>query len=168
MAITTVDIIVLGIIALSCLFGGFRGLVKEALSLGFWIAAVVLASMFSEDVADIMTGLIDNPSVRKIAAFVLVFVATVFAGALISNLVSMFTAAVGLKTVDRGLGAIFGIIRGVVMVTVIVMLTSQLDVARPIYSESIIVPYLMIVAEYLREFFALSLAAATSAVRVVI
>jgi membrane protein required for colicin V production len=162
LALTTVDIIVLGIIALSCLFGGLRGLVKEALSLGFWIAAVVLASMFSEDLADMMTGLLDNPSVRKIAAFVMIFVATVFAGALISNFISKATSAVGLKTVDRGLGAIFGIIRGVVIVTVIVMLTAQLDVVSEIYSESILVPHLMIVAEYLREFFDLSMAAATA------
>ncbi|MES2625768.1 MAG: CvpA family protein [Pseudomonadota bacterium] len=162
MELTTVDIIVLGIIALSCLFGGIRGLVKEALSLGFWIAAVVFASVFNEPVADTMTGLIDTPSVRIIAAFVLIFVVTVFVGALISNLISKATAAVGLGAVDRGLGAIFGIIRGVVIVTVIVMLTAQLDVIKDFYSESIIVPYLMIVAEHLREFFDLSMAAATT------
>ena len=162
MALTTVDIVVLGIIALSCLFGGLRGLVKEALSLASWIAAVVLSSMFSEDVADMMTGLIDNTSVRQIAAFVLVFVASVFAGALISNLISKAAAAVGLGAVDRGLGAIFGIIRGIVIVTVIVMLTAQFDTASQIYNESIIVPHLMIVADYLRDLFDLSMAAATA------
>ena len=94
----------------------------------------------------------------------MVFIATVFAGALISNLISRFTAAVGLKAVDRGLGAIFGIIRGVVIVTVIVMLTAELDAFTEIYSESILVPHLMIVAEYLREFFDLSMAAATATV----
>jgi membrane protein required for colicin V production len=144
------------------LFGGLRGLVKEALSLLYWIAAVVLASMFSEAVADTMTGLIDTRSVRTIAAFVLIFVATIFAGALISNLISRATAAVGLRAVDRGLGAIFGIIRGVVIVTVIVMLTAQLGTLNEIYTESVLVPYLMIVAEYLREFFDLSMAAAAT------
>ena len=162
MALTTVDIVVLGIIALSCLFGGLRGLVKEALSLASWIAAVVLSSMFSEDVADMMTGLIDNTSVRQIAAFVLVFVASVFAGALISNLISKAAAAAGLGAVDRGLGAIFGIIRGIVIVTVIVMVTAQFDAASQIYNESIIVPHLMIVADYLRDLFDLSMAAATA------
>lgn len=162
MDLTTVDIIVLGIIALSCLFGAIRGLVKEALSLGFWIAAVVLASLFSDDLADTMTGLIDTASVRTIAAFVVIFVATVFAGALVSNLISRATAAVGLGAVDRGLGAIFGIVRGVVIVTVVVMLTTQLDAVKDIYSASVLVPYLMIVAEYLREFFDMSMAAATA------
>ncbi len=164
MALTIIDIIVLGVIALSCLFGGLRGLVKEALSLGFWIAAVVLASMFSNDVADMMTGLIDTASVRKIAAFILIFIATVFAGALISNLISKATAAIGLKAVDRGLGAIFGIVRGVVIVTVVVMLTAEIEAVMEIYNDSILVPHLMIVAEYLREFFDLSMTAATATV----
>jgi membrane protein required for colicin V production len=162
LAITTVDIIVLGIIALSCLFGGLRGLVKEALSLGFWIAAVVFASMFSGDVADMMTGLIDTASVRKMAAFVLIFIATVFAGAMLSNLISKATAAIGLKAVDRGLGAIFGIVRGVVIVTVIIMLTAEMEAFMGLYSESILVPHLMIVAEYLRELFDLSMTAAAT------
>jgi membrane protein required for colicin V production len=166
LAFTTVDIIVLGIIALSCLFGGLRGLIKEALSLGFWIAAVVLAGMFSSDVADMMTGLIDNASVRKIAAFVLIFIATVFAGALASNLISKATAAIGLKAVDRALGALFGIVRGVVIDTVIIMLTAQIDVLMEIYSTSILVPHLMVVAEYLRELFDLSMTTAATTVGV--
>jgi membrane protein required for colicin V production len=164
LALTIVDIIVLGVIALSCVYGGLRGLVKEAFSLAFWIAAVVLASIFSADVADTMTGLIDTASVRTIAAFVLIFIATVFAGALISNLISKATAAIGLKAVDRGLGAIFGIIRGIVIVTVVVMLTADIDAVMEIYNDSIFVPHLMIVAEYLRELFDLSLAAASATV----
>jgi len=164
LAFTIVDIIVLGIIALSCLFGGMRGLVKEALSLGFWIAAIILAGMFSADVADMMTGLIDSASVRKIAAFVLIFIATVFAGALIGNLISKVTAAIGLKAVDRALGALFGIVRGVVIVTVIIMLTAQINVFMEIYSGSILVPHLMVVAEYLRNLFDLSMTAAATTV----
>lgn len=164
MALTIVDIIVLGVITLSCLFGGLRGLVKEALSLGFWIAAVVLASLFSTNVADMMTGLIDTASVRRIAAFVLIFIATVFAGALISNLISKATAAIGLKAVDRALGAIFGIIRGIVIVTVFVMLTAEIDVMMDIYADSIFVPHLMVVAEYLRDFFDLNMTAAGTTV----
>lgn len=164
MALTIVDIIVLGVITLSCLFGGLRGLVKEALSLGFWIAAVVLASLFSTHVADMMAGLIDTASVRRIAAFVLIFIATVFAGALISNLISRATAAIGLKAADRALGAIFGIIRGIVIVTVFIMLTAGIDVMMDIYANSVFVPHLMVVAEYLREFFDLNMTAGGTSV----
>jgi membrane protein required for colicin V production len=102
--------------------------------------------------------------VRKIAAFVLIFIATVFTGALIGNFISKVTAAIGLKAVDRALGALFGIVRGVVIVTVIIMLTAQINVFMEIYSGSILVPHLMVVAEYLRNLFDLSMTAAATTV----
>lgn len=157
-----VDIIILGIIGLSCLFGGFRGLVKEALSLAFWIGAAVLASVFSDDVAVKLAGSIDNPAFRRIVAFLMIFIITVFAGGLISNLFSKLMSKAGLGGVDRLLGALFGIIRGVVIVTVIVMVTSQLELTRQVYGESTLVPYIMVLAGYFQDLFGLTTETATA------
>lgn len=154
-----VDIIILGVVLLSCLFGAFRGLIKEALSLAFWIGAAVLASVFSDAVALRLSNVIDTPVLRQIAAFVLIFVFTVFAGGLISNLISKLMSRAGLGGVDRALGAIFGIIRGVVIVTVVVMLTAQLQVTRELYGESILMPYIMVLADFFQDLFGLDEAA---------
>jgi membrane protein required for colicin V production len=154
-----VDLIVLGIILLSCLFGAFRGLVKEALSLAFWIGAAILASVFSAGVAAQLTGVIDTPVLRQVAAFVLIFIFTVFAGGLISNGISKLMSRAGLGGIDRTLGALFGIIRGVVIVTVVVMLTAGLELTREIYGESILMPYLMVLADFFQELFGIEPAA---------
>ncbi len=151
-----VDIIVLGIIGLSCLFGAFRGLVKEALSLAFWIGAAVLASVFSDEAAVKLTGSIDTPALRRAVAFVGIFVVTVFAGGLISNMVSKLMSKAGLGGVDRTLGALFGIIRGVVIVVVIVMLTSPLEFTRESYGDSILMPYVMVLAGFFQDLFGLT------------
>jgi membrane protein required for colicin V production len=143
-----VDLIILGIILVSCLLGIFRGLVKEALSLVFWIGAAILASVFSGVLAARLAGLIDSQVLRQITAFVLIFVFTVFAGGLISNLISRLMSKAGLGGVDRALGALFGIIRGVVIVTVIVALTAPLEITREIYGESILTPYIMELADF--------------------
>jgi membrane protein required for colicin V production len=135
---------------LSCLFGAFRGLVKEALSLAFWIGAALLASVFKDNVATRLD-FIQNSGVRPIAAFVLIFVFTVFAGGLISNLFSNLMSRAGLGGTDHLLGALFGIIRGIVIVTVIVMLTAGLTQTRDIYGESILVPYVMALAVFLAD-----------------
>lgn len=148
-----VDLIILGIIGISCLLGVFRGLVKEALSLAFWIGAAILASVFSDAAALQMAGFIDNPILRQITAFVLIFVFTVFAGGLLSNLISKLMSKAGLGGVDRALGALFGIIRGVVIVTVIVMLTVQLEMTREIYGESNLTPYIMVLADFFLDLF---------------
>ena len=148
MDLTLTDIIVLGTIGVSFLFGAWRGLVKEALSLACWIAAVVLAGMFSDDLAPRLGAISQSPTVQRVAASVLIFVGTVFAGGLVSNAVSTLTSAVGLKTADRALGALFGVIRGVVLVTLVVMLTAEFDMVKPYYSEARTVPYLMVLAEH--------------------
>jgi len=142
-------------IAISLLFGAWRGLVKEALSLAFWIAAVVLAGMFSSLLASKLEVVIENPALQRVAAFILIFVATVFTGGLISNLISKLTSAAGLKAVDRGLGALFGIIRGLVIVTLVIMLTMPFEMVKPYYSESRTVPYLMVMAEYFENLLGL-------------
>lgn len=151
-----VDSIILVVIGLSLIFGGFRGLVKEALSLTFWVLAVVLASMFNEQAAEQFSGLVNNPGVRRVIAFVLIFIATVFGGGLLSNLISRLTSAAGLGTPDRALGALFGIVRGIVIVTLVVMLTAQLEVTRDWYSESRLVPYALILAEHFQDVLGLS------------
>jgi membrane protein required for colicin V production len=150
-----VDIIVLGIVTLSCAFGGFRGLVKEALSLAFWIAAAVLGVLFSDDAAIYVAGSIENPVFKQAAGFVVVFVVTVIVGAIISNLCSKLMSAVGLGGVDRMLGALFGIIRGLVIVTVMVMLTAPLEFTRELYGQSILLPYFLVMADFFQGLFGL-------------
>jgi membrane protein required for colicin V production len=151
--VAVVDIIILAIIGVSCLMGVFRGLVKEALSLAFWIGAAVLASAFSDALAARLAGTIDNPVARQVAAFILIFVFTVFAGGLISNLISKLMSKAGLGGVDRALGGLFGVIRGVVIVTVIVMLTGSLEMTRAIYGDSILTPYIMVLADFFLNLF---------------
>jgi membrane protein required for colicin V production len=151
------DIIVLATIGISFLFGLWRGLVKEALSLAFWIGAVILAGMFSAQLSVKLSRWIENPALQQAAAFVIIFIGTVFAGGLISNMVSRLTSAVGLKAADRGLGGLFGIFRGVVIVTVVVMLTVQfVDAAKPWYEDSRTVPYLLVLGEYFQDLLGLS------------
>lgn len=146
-----VDVIILGIILLSCMFGVFRGLVKEALSLAFWFGAALLAMNFSTELAPRFALISDSTVVRQSAAFVAIFVLTVFAGGIISNLLSKLMNKAGLGGVDRALGGLFGIIRGIVIVAVLVMLAALLAARVPaingILGDSILVPYVMVLAE---------------------
>lgn len=145
------DIIVLAIIALSLLVGLWRGLVKEALSLACWIAAVVLALMFNDEVAVYLDAWIASAGLQRIVAFVMIFVVTVFAGGLVSTVISKLTSAVGLQAADRALGGLFGLLRGLVIVTLAVMLTASFETFRPWYAESRTAPYLLDLAEQFRS-----------------
>lgn len=117
-AVALLDWAVLAILCASLLLGAFRGLVYEVLSVLGWIAAFVAAQWFAADVAA-MLPIGDAPSTLRFAVgFVLVFVAAAFAAGLMAHLIKTLVQAVGLRPVDRVLGAVFGLLRGVIWVLI--------------------------------------------------
>lgn len=149
--LAAVDIFILFVIGVSCLLGVFRGLIKEALSLVFWIGAIIAAGVFSTMAGSWLSGFIDSPMLQRVAAFVLIFVVVVFVGGLIGNGISRLLSVAGLGAADRALGAMFGVVRGVVIITVIVMLTARFSFTQQFYSESQAMPYVMTMATWLQE-----------------
>ena len=125
-ALASLDWICLAVLLVSLLVGAWRGLVVEVLSVLSWLAAFVLAQWFAPDVAAKLPMAGAAEPVRYAAGFVLVFVGTLFAGALIGFLVSKLLSAVGLGFINRLLGALFGVLRGVLLIlaaTVVVGMT---------------------------------------------
>ncbi len=111
----TLDWIFLGVLLTSLLVGAWRGLVYEVLSLLSWLVAFVLAQWLASDVEPhLPLGNASEP-VRYAAGFVLVFVGALFALGLVAALVKKVIEAVGLRPVDRILGALFGVLRGAVL-----------------------------------------------------
>ena len=137
-ALAPLDWICIAVLAVSLLVGAWRGLVVEVMSLVSWVAAFILAQWFAPDAAaHLPMGGAAEPA-RYAAGFVLVFVATLFAGALIGFVVSKLLSAVGLGAINRLLGALFGVLRGVVLIlaaTVVVGMTPWKS--SPTWQESI-------------------------------
>lgn len=115
MHIAVLDWIFLAILLLSMLIGAWRGLVYEVLSLANWALAFSLARHFSTVFAAWLPMTNASEAIRYGVAFVLLFVVSVFAGSLLIWLVSQLFKAAGLRPADRALGAVFGLIRGVVV-----------------------------------------------------
>ena len=123
----TLDWVLLAVLLASLLLGALRGLVYEAMSLLAWGAAFWLAQWFALDAAQKMPlGNVSEP-MRHAAGFVVVFVAAVFAGGLLAWLTKKLVEALGLRPVDRTLGAAFGLLRGAILLlamAVVVNLTA--------------------------------------------
>lgn len=122
-----IDWVLLGVLIFSMLLGAWRGLVYEVLSLLAWVAAFFAAQFFAPQVAAMMPIQSASESVRYAAAFVLVFIAAVFAAGLVAFVIKKLVEAVGLRPVDRTMGAVFGLLRGVVLLlaaTVVMDMTS--------------------------------------------
>jgi len=119
------DWIFLSILLLSLLIGAWRGLVYEVLSLATWFAAFLLAQWFAPAAAQYLPMAGSSETIRYAAGFVLVFIGTVFAGSILTWLISRLFQVAGLRPADRVLGAVFGLMRGVIVLLVVAVLVSM-------------------------------------------
>jgi membrane protein required for colicin V production len=125
--VTAVDWILLGVLVFSMLLGAWRGLVYEVLSVLGWGVSFFVAQWFAPDLATRLPVQSASDPIRYAAAFVLIFIATVFAAGLLAFIVKKLVAAIGLAPVDRVLGAAFGVLRGMILLlaaTVVIDMTA--------------------------------------------
>ena len=60
----------------------WRGFIREALSLGAWVAAFIIAALLTDRLAVLLAPYIDNDTGRVIVAYIVLFIATLVLGAL--------------------------------------------------------------------------------------
>lgn len=124
---TTLDWALLGVLVLSMLIGAWRGLVYEVLSVMGWAVSFFAAQWFAPAVASMLPLQSASQPVRYAAAFVLVFIGVLVVCSLLTVAIKKLVQAVGLRPIDRTLGAGFGVLRGVILLlaaTVVVNMTA--------------------------------------------
>ena len=119
---TVFDYVVLAIVGLSVIVSVWRGAIREVFALAAWIAAFFTAQAYAGKLAVYLPESIPNASIRLLSAFVVVFLAVLVITAVVALAISKFVRAVGLGPVDRGIGAIFGVLRGILVVLILVLL----------------------------------------------
>lgn len=115
MDLALLDWVFLAVLVLSTLLGAWRGLVAEVLSVVGWIAAFIVAQLFATTVAQLLPMQGFSEQLRYAAGFACVFIGTAFAAGLVTWMVKKLIESVGLRPVDRTLGAAFGLVRGAVL-----------------------------------------------------
>ncbi len=116
------DLVILGIILISTGISLLRGFFKEAISLATWVAAFWVALNFSADQAHIFELFIETPSIRAGASFALLFLVTLILGSFINRAMQSLIDFSGFGGMDRLLGMVFGAARGVLVVSLLVLL----------------------------------------------
>ncbi|HUX83546.1 MAG TPA: CvpA family protein [Halothiobacillus sp.] len=154
-----VDYAIIGVVLVSTLISLVRGFVKEVLSLLTWIAAFVIAMGFSQPAAAFVPKAVDIPSARVALAFLVLFVAVLIIGGIINWIISTLVNKTGLSGTDRSVGMVFGLARGVFIVSVLVLLAELTAMPREAWwQSSIFVPQFMIVANWIHALLPPSIA----------
>ncbi|MGC3982315.1 MAG: CvpA family protein [Steroidobacteraceae bacterium] len=121
-----IDYLILAVLVVSLLLGFFRGFLGEAISLISWLGGLWLAWHYAYLIEPHLTGLIAKPPLNTWAARTIMLLAVLVIGWLTGAVVTYFVHQSGISLMlDRLLGMLFGFIRGVVLVSVAVMLGMQ-------------------------------------------
>lgn len=109
------DWALLAVLLLSAVVGLWRGLVYEVLSVGVWVAAFLLAQAFAAQAGAWLPVDGFSEPLQVAFGFAAVFLLAAFTGGLLAWLVKKLVESVGLRPVDRVLGGVFGLARGLVI-----------------------------------------------------
>ena len=119
---TGFDFVLLAILAISVVLGLLRGLLKEVLSLVAYASAFLAAIWWGPTVSEWLTQWISQPFVSMALAYLGVFIVVLLAIGVINMTLAALLSKTGLTPADHGLGAMFGLLRGVLFVLVLVIL----------------------------------------------
>jgi membrane protein required for colicin V production len=109
------DLLFLFILFFSIFFGIFRGLVRELFSLFFLIAALVAAFFYYQEAGLLLGSWVKDHDLANFAGFLLVLALVAAAGSLITLVIGKVLVIGPLKAIDRLLGAVFGLLRGILL-----------------------------------------------------
>ncbi|MCA7117895.1 MAG: CvpA family protein [Acidibrevibacterium sp.] len=115
---TWVDLAALGVVAVSALLAFGRGFVREALGIGAWVGAAVLATHYFELARPHVREWIPDIGIADPVAFALVFLAGLIVFSLIAGTLARVVRTSLLGGLDRTLGLVFGIVRGFALLVV--------------------------------------------------
>ncbi|MBC3906483.1 CvpA family protein [Undibacterium umbellatum] len=127
---TVFDYLVLLILVCSIVISTLRGLIKEILSLLSWIVAFVIANAYSDVLATWLPSVVPGQMLRLIVAFIALFIGVRLIMALIMLAVDALIKASGLTLADRGLGGLFGLARGCILVLAGVLLCGMTSIPQ--------------------------------------
>ena len=138
---TIFDYLVLFVLICSVLISTLRGLIKEVLSLVGWIVAFVVANAYSEALAPLLGNVIPGKTTSLIVAFVALFIGVRILVGLLTMTLDAVVKATGLTLADRGLGSLFGLARGLVIVLAAVLLCGMTEVPQqPFWKNALLSP----------------------------
>ncbi len=138
---STLDWLVIAGLGLSALVGMLRGAAYELITLAGWLVAFVVARQFSPWLADRYLHGIAALSLRNGVAWVACFVLTVLVAGLMATVMRLLLRSTGLGLLDRSMGAVFGLLRGGVLLMLAVLAARYTALPEsPMWKTSLLIP----------------------------
>jgi membrane protein required for colicin V production len=138
----TVDYLIIALVVISAIVGLARGLLREVIAVVSWLVALLIAWHFSPALEPYLGGMLSGPQVRTWVARTVLLIAVLLVGAGIGAIIAHFVRLSIFSGMDRFLGFVLGLLRGLVVLGVLVLFCQMLRVdAEGWWHHSLLIPY---------------------------
>ena len=150
---TTFDIVICSILGLSMVLSLFKGFVKEVFSLLSYLGGYLMATKYQGAFSQLLMESIPSKPIAKLIAFVAIYILTAIIISLMGKIArGMIMSATQLSPVDRMMGGVVGIGRGVVIIVAVTFpLQFFPEESNKITKDSITAPYLAQVLTFVKQ-----------------
>ena len=151
------DVLLIVILIASVISSYSKGFAREVIGLVAAITALVCGVWFYSMAGEVVRPWVGSREVANLCGFLMVFVAVIVLGWVVTSVIGMMVKAVGLSWLDRMMGAGFGVVRGVIvsvaLITAIVAFAPGSDAKSPPQAvvDSKIAPYIIDTAHELTK-----------------
>jgi membrane protein required for colicin V production len=119
--LTAFDVGVGILVLISAILATARGLTREVLSLATWAGSAAIAVYMWQYQPQIAEGFIDDPNVAAVATILVSFIVSLIVLHLITMRLADFVGDSRIGPLDRTLGFVFGVLRGILIAIVVVI-----------------------------------------------
>lgn len=146
-----IDYAIIVLMLISIGVGVVRGAIREVINIIAWVLAFILAHGFAVDIAPFFAEWVGEPAARVVLAWVGIFAVVLIFGSLVASLLSEVVRKLGLSTLDRGVGALIGVARGMLVLLLITLAAGFTRIPQtPLWKNAALTPWMELAALYAR------------------
>ena len=141
---STADWIILGFLVFSVTAAAIEGFFHEAFKLAGLVVGYLLAAWQYHRLADWFAPYLKSPWFGEIAGFLIIFFAVLMVAGLAGRIARSVMRKAGLSGIDRFLGAVLGLLKGILVVAIVLMAMTAFEPAAKWLAESELAPYFLV------------------------
>tara|TARA_B110000459_G_C16608627_1_gene494916 strand:+ start:106 stop:654 length:549 start_codon:yes stop_codon:yes gene_type:complete len=123
-----IDIFVIVVIAVSLVISLRRGIVKEVVSLATWVISIFCVLNYTEILAKSLASWVSNPPLRTLISVLIIIISIFILGKIINKILGAIISDSWFGPFDKIIGIAFGVARGVILVSIIIVATEMLNI----------------------------------------
>ncbi len=136
------DSILVTVVLVSVVAAALKGFIRELIALAALVAGLVIAALGYQRAGGWFEDLAHSHEVALGAGFLSLFLGTLLLGALVSVLAKKLIKRAGVQWVDRFLGGVFGLVRGLIVDCVLLMTLVAFAIKTEAVRQSLFAPYI--------------------------